>query len=113
MLKTSYVTMTRRAALLEETITPDTECNMDNEILFFRASALYTVTGDKEKAEFYKKKAEYFLKKFLEDPLMYGKGEDDYDFSPVQQTVVKNEKIYPNDPCPCGSWKKYKKCCGR
>ena len=22
-------------------------------------------------------------------------------------------KIYPNDPCPCGSGKKYKKCCGR
>lgn len=28
-------------------------------------------------------------------------------------TVVKGEKIYPNDPCPCGSGKKYKKCCGR
>ncbi|MCC8017186.1 MAG: SEC-C domain-containing protein, partial [Lachnospiraceae bacterium] len=27
--------------------------------------------------------------------------------------VVKPEKIYPNDPCPCGSGKKYKKCCGR
>ena len=22
-------------------------------------------------------------------------------------------KIYPNDPCPCGSGKKYKQCCGR
>lgn len=28
-------------------------------------------------------------------------------------TVVKGEKIYPNDPCPCGSGKKYKKCCGK
>ena len=28
-------------------------------------------------------------------------------------TVVKEEKIYPNDPCPCGSGKKYKKCCGK
>ena len=28
-------------------------------------------------------------------------------------TVVKEAKIYPNDPCPCGSGKKYKKCCGR
>jgi hypothetical protein len=29
--------------------------------------------------------------------------------------TVKREgvKIYPNDPCPCGSGKKYKKCCGR
>lgn len=23
------------------------------------------------------------------------------------------KKIYPNDPCPCGSGRKYKKCCGR
>lgn len=28
-------------------------------------------------------------------------------------TVVKPKKIYPNDPCPCGSGKKYKNCCGR
>ena len=28
-------------------------------------------------------------------------------------TVVKPKKIYPNDPCPCGSGKKYKKCHGR
>ncbi len=29
---------------------------------------------------------------------------------PVQR---KEEKVYPNDPCPCGSGKKYKQCCGR
>ena len=28
-------------------------------------------------------------------------------------TIVKEDKIYPNDPCPCGSGKKYKKCCAR
>lgn len=28
-------------------------------------------------------------------------------------TIIKEDKIYPNDPCPCGSGKKYKKCCGR
>ena len=28
-------------------------------------------------------------------------------------TVRKAKKIFPNDPCPCGSGKKYKKCCGR
>lgn len=28
-------------------------------------------------------------------------------------TVVKGDKIYPNDPCPCGSGRKYKKCCGK
>ena len=25
----------------------------------------------------------------------------------------ESEKVYPNDPCPCGSGKKYKQCCGR
>lgn len=29
------------------------------------------------------------------------------------QTVRKGKKIGRNDPCPCGSGKKYKKCCGR
>ncbi|MDO5391777.1 MAG: SEC-C metal-binding domain-containing protein [Eubacteriales bacterium] len=28
-------------------------------------------------------------------------------------TIVKGKKIGRNDPCPCGSGKKYKKCCGR
>ena len=28
----------------------------------------------------------------------------------VQRAV---DKVYPNDPCPCGSGKKYKQCCGR
>ncbi len=27
-------------------------------------------------------------------------------------TIVKPKKIGRNDPCPCGSGKKYKKCCG-
>ncbi|MEF2143854.1 MAG: preprotein translocase subunit SecA [Desulfovibrionaceae bacterium] len=32
---------------------------------------------------------------------------------PVKQPVVKDDKIGRNDPCPCGSGKKYKKCCGK
>ena len=28
-------------------------------------------------------------------------------------TIRKEKKIFPNDPCPCGSGKKYKKCCGK
>jgi preprotein translocase subunit SecA len=30
---------------------------------------------------------------------------------PIQQ-VVRGDKVGRNDPCPCGSGKKYKKCCG-
>ena len=29
-----------------------------------------------------------------------------------QKPVVKKDKVGRNDPCPCGSGKKYKKCCG-
>ena len=29
-----------------------------------------------------------------------------------QVTIRKEKKVGPNDPCPCGSGKKYKKCCG-
>ena len=31
----------------------------------------------------------------------------------TSSTVVKPPKIGRNDPCPCGSGKKYKKCCGK
>ena len=32
---------------------------------------------------------------------------------PVTKTPIRNEnKVGRNDPCPCGSGKKYKKCCG-
>ena len=29
------------------------------------------------------------------------------------RTIHVEKKVYPNDPCPCGSGKKYKKCCGK
>ena len=36
------------------------------------------------------------------------------DDSSVKKPVQRKEiKVYPNDPCPCGSGKKYKQCCGR
>ena len=31
----------------------------------------------------------------------------------LSTTVVKGKKIGRNDPCPCGSGKKYKHCCGK
>ncbi len=34
------------------------------------------------------------------------------DANPIKQRVVE-QKIGRNDPCPCGSGKKYKKCCGK
>jgi len=44
----------------------------------------------------------------LEQARMAGAG----DMQPVQQVRRAGDKVGRNDPCPCGSGKKYKKCCG-
>ncbi len=41
------------------------------------------------------------------------KRKDLYREAKKMNTIVKGKKIGRNDPCPCGSGKKYKKCCGR
>jgi preprotein translocase subunit SecA len=46
-------------------------------------------------------------KRELEQARMAGSG----DQGQVQQ-VIRGDKVGRNDPCPCGSGKKYKKCCG-
>src|SRR5271154_117826 len=46
-------------------------------------------------------------KKELEQARMAGAGD-----MQVQQIVRSADKVGRNDPCPCGSGKKYKKCCG-
>ena len=46
-------------------------------------------------------------KKELEQARMAGAGD-----MQVQQVVRSGAKVGRNDPCPCGSGKKYKKCCG-
>ena len=33
--------------------------------------------------------------------------------SAPKQPVIAAKKVGPNDPCPCGSEKKYKKCCNK
>ncbi len=38
---------------------------------------------------------------------------EDHGDGSVSQTVKKKQKVGRNDPCPCGSGKKYKHCCGR
>jgi SEC-C motif domain protein len=35
------------------------------------------------------------------------------DGKPVGQQPAKSQKVGRNDPCPCGSGQKYKKCCGK
>jgi preprotein translocase subunit SecA len=43
--------------------------------------------------------------------MTYGRGSEGGAGKP--QTVIKDKKVGRNDPCICGSGKKYKKCCGQ
>jgi preprotein translocase subunit SecA len=66
-----------------------------------RARKVATSVDEIEEAFQRKKKRE------LEQARMAGSGD-----MQVQQVVRAGEKVGRNDPCPCGSGKKYKKCCG-
>ena len=46
------------------------------------------------------------------DILSEEKRKELYKLEKSSKTIVKPPKIGRNDPCPCGSGKKYKKCCG-
>ena len=39
--------------------------------------------------------------------------QDNVDIDAPQEDVRPEKKIARNDPCPCGSGKKYKQCCGK
>ena len=67
-----------------------------------RPPAVATSVDDLEEAFQRRKRRE------LEQARMAGAG----DRQPVQQVVRGAAKVGRNDPCPCGSGKKYKKCCG-
>ncbi|MGH9668921.1 MAG: preprotein translocase subunit SecA [Terriglobales bacterium] len=68
-----------------------------------RAARPRATSIDELEAEFQRKK-----RRELEQARLAGAG----DYQPVQQVVRSGAKIGRNDPCPCGSGKKYKKCCG-
>ena len=95
--------------------------NVDKETAAFVANSLSTSTSGH--------RATYGSKTFNEDvvKLIYNikvrsqvereqvakpTGESCGDEEPTNKTVKKSAKIGRNDPCPCGSGKKYKKCCG-
>jgi len=85
-----------------ETMTEDTVVNLgyDRELLYknmveAKAEWLYTleawntlIPSDERRKELYKEQKS-------------------------SHTIVKDKKVGRNDPCPCGSGKKYKHCCGR
>ncbi|WP_407668339.1 SEC-C metal-binding domain-containing protein [Oceanobacillus damuensis] len=69
---------------------------------------IFDVTKNKEK---YNEKR--YCKKLAKLPERYEMEYTDAESeAKVQTPVVNEQKIGRNDPCPCGSGKKYKKCCG-
>jgi len=68
-----------------------------------RRPRMRATSVDELEEEFQRKK-----RRELEQARMAGAG----DYQPVQQVVRNSAKVGRNDPCPCGSGKKYKKCCG-
>ncbi len=64
----------------------------------------------KEKTKHLKKIDEVFIKMLSENPVIKQKN-NFIEYEP-QMPLLKEYKISRNDPCSCGSGKKYKKCCG-
>ncbi len=58
-----------------------------------------------------KKHIEKIFKKYKNDIPMWAY--NGYSFNEVNEVHRSNQKVGRNDPCPCGSGKKYKKCCGK
>ena len=75
----------------------------DKEDLYSELGDEYNTLGNKERADFF-----YGLKDEERS-----RSRSLYGGRIPRLSAVKPKKIYPNDPCPCGSGKKYKKCCGR
>lgn len=126
--------------LLEKHLTLDTDVTEENSILFWRAEEIYEGLGNAVQALCYRAKREIWENNNLTtiSPMNGIAAEllaENSDFMKefgakidMDATATKlptwtmqggeivgrgTEKIYPNDPCPCGSGKKFKKCCGK
>ena len=93
-----------------ETVLENLYQKVKNGMDFRDKEDMYRELGDEYNTLGNQERADYFYA--LED------AENDRRWNPhkeilSKQPVSKQKKIYPNDPCPCGSGKKYKKCCGR
>ena len=73
----------------------------DKEDLYLELQDEFSLLGDNEKSAYFKDLRE----KERIKPTSWNWQQP--------KPIEKPKKIYPNDPCPCGSGKKYKKCCGK
>ena len=82
---------------------PIPECLARQAAMAHRPPRNVATSVDELEESFQRKK-----RRELEQARMAGSGEA----QTVQQVVRGTAKVGRNDPCPCGSGKKYKKCCG-
>ena len=71
-------------------------------------SLVYAIKEDTVKIMFHLRVAEKIERKQVNKPISTNREE-----APKTTKINTEKKIYPNDPCPCGSGKKYKNCHGR
>lgn len=84
-----------------DTMDEDTEVNLDYD----KEKLYYNMVGAK---------ADWLYELPQWDSLLDGETRKRlYKEQKLSGTVVKGKKIGRNDPCPCGSGKKYKQCCGK
>ena len=84
-----------------ETMTEDTEVSLEYD----KEKLYYNMVGAK---------AEWLYELPQWDALLTEDVRKDlYKKQKLSGTVVKDKKVGRNDPCPCGSGLKYKKCCGK
>lgn len=126
--------------LLERHLKTDIDVTEENNILFWRAEEIYEGLGNHLQASFYRAKRENWEKnrpatvsplnmvtaKLMSEAPNFMKElgfQVDFDATATKLPTWRmqdgeiidhgEKKNYPNDPCPCGSGKKFKKCCGK
>ena len=80
----------------------------DKEDLYRELGDEYNTLGNQERAYFF-----YGLEDAEREKEKANRRSFSYEDIMRLNQIAPKKKIYPNDPCPCGSGKKYKKCCGR
>lgn len=93
-------------AIVEPHLPGDGSVEYKYKDIYTRAASLYVEIGDYSKAIYYRSLVDEICEK-------HENYFDKYDLPLSLMPLVKGKKLYPNDPCPCGSGMKYKKCCGR
>lgn len=101
-----------KAYELVKKATQGISCYGDDAILFMRARQLAEELGKEEDIRWFQRHLDAFSKLLGQREVKEDDRFDEFTM-PKQIQVIKGKKTYPNDPCPCGSGKKYKKCCGK